>query len=54
MIDTELETNQKMLQLASQLKAGKGLTLVVSLVIGDLCNGDDRLIAEKFTQVLKA
>lgn len=51
MHDNEKTTNQKLLQLAGQLKAGKGLTMVVTLVLGDLSHSEDRVRAEKLAEV---
>jgi len=34
--------NRKMLHLANQLKAGRGLTMVASVLKGDLVNAEDR------------
>lgn len=44
--DNETLMNQKLLQLAGQLKAGQGLTIVATLIEGDLTNHEDRDRAE--------
>ncbi|KRZ03364.1 Sodium/chloride cotransporter 3, partial [Trichinella zimbabwensis] len=45
--------NAKMLQLAGQLKAGQGLTIVASIVEGDPGHVEDRKMAEAIKQDLK-
>jgi len=51
--DTELEwqTNLKLLQVAGQLKAGQGLTVVASLLVGDMACVEDRERAEELDGV---
>lgn len=43
--------NRKMLHLANQLKAGRGLTMVASILKGDLTNPEDRQRAAEVKQV---
>ncbi|VDO95080.1 unnamed protein product [Soboliphyme baturini] len=46
-------TNQKLLQFASQLKAGRGLTMVATILKGSLSNPDDRQRVEETEKYLK-
>lgn len=39
--ETEELQNRKMLHVANQLKAGRGLTMVATLLVGDLSNPED-------------
>lgn len=49
--ENEFEANQKLLQLAGQLKAGQGLTIVATLIDGDLTQHEDRERAEAIDEV---
>ncbi|VDP20066.1 unnamed protein product, partial [Soboliphyme baturini] len=47
------EVNMKMLQLASQLKAGRGLTIVASMIEGDPAQPEDQKYAQEVRMKLK-
>ncbi|KRY33048.1 Solute carrier family 12 member 6 [Trichinella spiralis] len=47
------DTNYKLLHFASQLKAGRGLTMVATVIKGSLANAEDRKNAERIKNLLK-
>lgn len=52
--ENQWNSNQKLLQIAGQLKAGQGLTIVASLILGDMAQAEDRDRAEELDERLQA
>ena len=51
--DLDLRKNLNVCHLAGQLKAGKGLAIVVSFLQGDPCNAGDRQRAEELKERMR-